>query len=356
MSNIQATNNALNDEINLVELVETLWQGKVTIALCTVVFTLCAIFYALTAQQWWTSKALITVGQYQNTTNIRSQLTNLYAVIDDYSEINKIFSSESLLNDYITEFNSFDNKKTFIENNTAMKQYIDENKLSDEGKLIFITNWVKRISALQLDKTTQFDTYQLSFESTSSKLAHDLLVTYSEYISSKVHNEVFNELDDYIIYNKQILQANKLVLTSRAKQQLTNELVKTNYALDMAKAANVTKPLVNMNMNNNNLFNIELGTEALIEKSKILNKMKNISLFEPKLNIVYSKLELLSKIKLDDNVTLQSVRYLQNANYPTSRDKPRRISIVIIGVIFGVIFGSFFVIFRRLWNKEKLSK
>ncbi len=73
MSDIQVVNNSPSDEIDLVELVKTLWQGKVTIAICTIVFTVCAVIYALTAQQWWTSKAVITAGQYQNTANIRSQ-------------------------------------------------------------------------------------------------------------------------------------------------------------------------------------------------------------------------------------------------------------------------------------------
>ena len=83
MSDIQAANNSSSDEIDLVELVKTLWQDKVTIALCTIVFTVCAIVYALTAQQWWTSKAVITEGQYQNTADIRSQITNLYAVTNN---------------------------------------------------------------------------------------------------------------------------------------------------------------------------------------------------------------------------------------------------------------------------------
>ncbi|WP_305841012.1 Wzz/FepE/Etk N-terminal domain-containing protein [Photobacterium leiognathi] len=152
MSDIQAVNNSPSDEIDLVELVKTLWQGKVTIAICTIVFTVCAVIYALTAQQWWTSKAVITAGQYQNTANIRSQVTNLYAVIDDSSKINNVLDSETLLHDYVTEFNAFDNKKAFIENNEIMKQYADKAEVTDENKARFITNWAKRISASQPDK------------------------------------------------------------------------------------------------------------------------------------------------------------------------------------------------------------
>ncbi|WP_318447955.1 LPS O-antigen chain length determinant protein WzzB [Photobacterium leiognathi] len=350
MSNIQAANNASNDEIDLVELVKTLWQGKVTIAVCTIVFTVCAIIYALTAQQWWTSKALITVGQYQNTTNIRSQLTNLYAVIDNSAKINTIVNSKSLFDNYITEFNAFDNKKAFIENNEIMKQYADKAEVTDEDKARFITNWAKRISASQPDKKNQPDVYQVSFEATSSKLAHDLLVAYSKDISNKVRDELIDALDAKISYSQKILQANKLALEASAKQQLANELIKTNYALDMAKSADVTKPLAEMN--NNELFQIQLGTEALAEKSKVLDKIKDLSIFEPRLGTIQTKLEFLSHVKLDHSIALQSVRYLQQPDYPVVRDKPKRSIIVLSGLVLGVMLGFLIVLIRSLYIKK----
>ncbi|WP_305842174.1 LPS O-antigen chain length determinant protein WzzB [Photobacterium leiognathi] len=350
MSDIQAANNTSNDEIDLVELVKTLWQGKITIAVCTIVFTVCAVIYALTAQQWWTSKAVITAAQYQNTANIRSQITNLYAVIDDSSKINSILDSESLLNDYITEFNAFDNKKAFIENNEIMKKYADEAELTDENKAQFISNWAKRISASQPDKKNQPDVYQLSFEATSSKLAHDLLVAYSKDISDKVRDELIDALDAKISYSQQILQANKLALEASAKQQLASELIKTNYALDMAKSADVTKPLADMN--NNELFQIQLGTAALAEKSKVLDKIKDLSIFEPKLGIIHTKLELLSQIKLDHKISLQSVRYLQNTDYPISRDKPKRPLIAVLGFLLGIMLGVAIVLLKSAFNKS----
>ncbi|WP_318498263.1 LPS O-antigen chain length determinant protein WzzB [Photobacterium leiognathi] len=350
MSDIQAVNNSSSDEIDLVELVKTLWQGKVTIAVCTVVFTVCAIVYALTAQQWWTSKAVITTGQYQNTANIRSQITNLYAVIDDSSKINNVLDSETLLHDYITEFNAFDNKKAFIENNEIMKQYADKAEVTDEKKAKFITSWAKRISASQPDKKNQPDVYQLSFEATSSELAHELLVAYSKDISDKVRDELIGALDAKISYSQQILQANKLALEASAKQQLANELIKTNYALDMAKSADVTKPLAEMN--NNELFQIQLGTAALAEKSKVLDKIKDLSIFVPKLGMIHTKLELLSQIKLDHNITLQSVRYLQNTDYPISRDKPKRPLIAVLGFLLGIMLGVAIVLLKSAFNKN----
>ena len=49
-----------SDEIDLVELLRTLWKQKTKIALITVVTTLAAGIYAFTTEEVWTSKAVIT--------------------------------------------------------------------------------------------------------------------------------------------------------------------------------------------------------------------------------------------------------------------------------------------------------
>ncbi len=45
-----------NDEVDLKELVSALWKGKLWVVGFTVLGTVLALTYALTAQQWWSSK------------------------------------------------------------------------------------------------------------------------------------------------------------------------------------------------------------------------------------------------------------------------------------------------------------
>ncbi|MFB0954463.1 MAG: Wzz/FepE/Etk N-terminal domain-containing protein, partial [Aeromonadaceae bacterium] len=46
------------DEIDLIELFQTIWSQKAKIALVTLVTTLAAGVYAFTAEEVWTSKAV----------------------------------------------------------------------------------------------------------------------------------------------------------------------------------------------------------------------------------------------------------------------------------------------------------
>ncbi|WP_305461466.1 Wzz/FepE/Etk N-terminal domain-containing protein [Photobacterium leiognathi] len=338
MSNIKAANN----EDDFIKLVKTLWQSKVKIALCTIFFTVAAIVYAVNAQQWWISKAIVTSGQYQNTNNIRSQVANLVAVVGDYSQFSKMLSSEKLLDDFITQYNSFNNKKAFIENNEIMKQYAVSWGVNEENKAQFISNWAKRISSSQPDKQNQPSVFELSFEATSQKLAHDLLSEYIKDTSNKVRNELIGTLKAKIAYDSKLLNAKKIAMEAQAKLKLNNELIRTGYALDMAKSANVKKPLIEMN--SNEMFQIALGTEALTEKKQILNKIKDFNLFQPQLGDIQIKLDIISRIHIDKNVTIQSVRYLKNANYPISRDKPKRGLIIALGFLLGLTLSTAFIL------------
>ncbi|WP_318456188.1 LPS O-antigen chain length determinant protein WzzB [Photobacterium leiognathi] len=349
MSDIQAVNNSSSDEIDLVELVKTLWQGKVTIAVCTVVFTVCAIVYAFTAQQWWTSDAIVTKGQYKDTDNIRSQVTNLYSVID-VSKVNNIFESDRLLKEYITEFNAFDNKKAFIEQNAIMKQYAKEADVNKDGQGQFIVSWAKKINASQVDEKKRPNVYELSFEATSAELAHDLLEAYSSFISNQVRNEAFSVIESKIANNKQLLSAEKTSLELKAKEEQKALLSKTDYALDIARSAKVIKPLADVNVTG--VFPIQLGTEGLKEQSNILQSMKDLSFFEPRLTQIQIKLDLLSKIHLDKDVAMQSVRYLKNIDYPISRDKPKRPLIAVLGFLLGIMLGVAIVLLKSAFNKS----
>ena len=105
-------------------------------------------------------------------------------------------------------------------------------------------------------------------------------------------------------------------------------------------------------MNTDQIFSIDLGSEGLTEKSKILKQITDLSVFEPALIMVKTNLELLSKIKLDNNINLETVRYLQNIDYPISRDKPKRALIVILGSLLGCMLGVAIVLLIEAINKK----
>ncbi|EOB1207532.1 LPS O-antigen chain length determinant protein WzzB [Photobacterium damselae] len=341
-----------NDEIDLIQLVKILWQGKARIIICAAVFTIIGVAYALMAQQWWTSNAVITKGQYQNTSIIRSKLTNVYAVSnsDTISELNTIFSSETLLNNFISEFNSYNNKQAFISVDPIMQKYAKEaDVVSGEQQRLFAEEWNTKISAALKDKKEP-NIYVLQFQGMTPSDSYELLKAYIAFTSQQVQTEIVSDLNAVVDHNKQLMTAKLISLESRAEQKIIIERTKTQYALSIAKAADANAPLPQMD--NSQLFSIDLGSKGLEEKELILKNTKDLSLFEPDIGLIKLKLSSLDKVNLTQKMNFEPVRFLQNVDYPIARDKPKRVIIVMTSFFLGIIFGVLLVLIRRAFLKK----
>ena len=322
MNDIQIANHRNDDEIDLAQLMKTLWLGKKTIIGSIFLFTIIAITYALAAQQWWTSSAIVTTGQYSNIASLRQQVANFYVVSNNnnnnnnnnnkdkntdqhnITEMNKLLNSNEMLRQYVMEFNAFNNKKSFILSNPIMKEYA--NGTNKKNEMSFVNNWAKKIQASLTDKKEN-GVYTLSYQATDSELSHQLLLSYSQFIDKKVKKDVFDGLAAVIRNQTLIFKSQLLSLEIQAKELKQQELVKTDYALKIANSAKANKPMPQMN--NNQLFSIDLGSEGLSEKSKILKQMTGLSLFEPSIIMIrsnliyYQRLSLIVRLNLNPLAT-----------------------------------------------------
>ncbi|HIF9178898.1 TPA: LPS O-antigen chain length determinant protein WzzB [Photobacterium damselae] len=370
-NSIQTQSITNSDEIYLVQLCKILWHGKVLVIVCSVLFTLIGVAYALLAQQWWTSTATITQGQYQDTAKIRNQLTNVYAVLDTTNEtesnqqdslktnqalvqINQMLSTSDLLQSFVTEFNAFNNKKAFFASNSIMQQYVKEAKVETrQQKLRLIDEWAAKIFAILQDKKVP-GVYNLTFQAKTAEQSHDLLQAYIQFINEKVNQKVMMGLNSTLTHNKQMLTAQLIALQNQAMQQIAIETKKTEYALNIAKAADANQPMAQMD--SNGLFSIDLGTKGLAEQVALLKNTKDLSLFEPKISTIKVKLELLNQVNLTTKTSFESVRYLQNADYPVGRDKPKRALIVVLAFLLGAMCGIAIVLLRSAFNNTVQGK
>ena len=347
--------NQHTDEVDIVQLMKTLWLGKKIIIGSIILFSIIATTYALTVQQWWTSSAIITTGPYRGIASLRQQVANFYVVSNNQNksleqstnrnntnELNEIFDENEILNQFIIDFNAFKNKKDFILSNSIMKEYAN----GKDG----INNWEKKIQVSSINEKEQ-RIYTLSYQATSAKISHQLLLSYVNFISQKVKNDIFDGLDSVIENKKTILESQLLSLEIQAKELKRQELVKANYAFKIAESAKANKPIPQIN--NKQIFSIDLGSEGLAEKIKILKNIKDLSLFEPRITMVITNLDLLSKIKLNRNVKIETISYLQNINYPVTRDKPKRTVIVLIGSLLGCLLGIAIVLLKSSINTNK---
>jgi LPS O-antigen subunit length determinant protein (WzzB/FepE family) len=355
-----------NDEIDLKELFIALWNGKVTIIVTTVLFSVVAVAYALMAQQWWSSTAKIAEPQPQDMAAYRQQVKQFQPVFDIYQEdgtvlvseeLDDLVDPETLFRRAVDAYSSNNNKREFLNSSEEFQQYKSElgilNTDTDDGKdsiRRLYADWFQKITAQAEDKKAELSPYNLSFQSTTKESSYSLLNEYLDDISQKEREGALNNLQAIVASKRNELVQQKKILESQAKNRLEVEAERAKYALDIAKAADVTTPI--QSNNGSEIFSIDMGTKALSEKVKVLESIKNLSVIEPRLQQIDAKLDMLNNLHIDRNVKFQTFRFLENVEQPISRDKPKRALIVVLGTLLGGMLGIAIVLIRFAFRKE----
>lgn len=351
----------VKDEIDLRDLVSIVWSGKVTIVLFMLLGMVSTLSYALLAQEWWTSHAMISAPLPQDIAAYREQVKQFQPVFDVYqddgtvlvnNELNELVDPKLLFKRFVTGFNSTNNKSDFLDTSVQFQTFkvdlehqdLDELSLEDELRKLY-ADWFEKINALPIDPDDLNLPYELTFQSTTKSSSYELLKHYLGLIEQRENMDALDNLLAIIKVKKRELTQQKEILETQAQGKLAIETERAKYALDIAKAAHVDKPILSGN-NSDELFDIDLGTKALGEKVKVLKEMKNLSVVEPRLEQINAKLKMLETLEIDRNVKFQTYRLLENVEQPVARDKPQRVLIVILGTVFGIICGTFIVLVR----------
>ncbi len=352
-----------NNEIYLRERFKVLWQGKVWIIALTMLCSIIAVIYALTAQEWWSSKARIMEPQIQDYSSYQQQVKQFQPIFDIYQEDGTVLVSESLealvnpktlFQRFIDAYNSPANKKKFLDSSLEFKKIktqLDTN--TDEALHRLYSEWLTKITITPVDKNKNHD-YDVSLQATTKESSVRLLNEYIDTVKRKVFNDALNNLQTIVNVKKNELKQQKIILEIETKNRLAMEVERSQYALAIAQAAGVSKPV--QGLGDEELFAINLGSDALIAKVKALKAIKNLDVIEPRLNGINAKIEMLNSLTIDRSIQFQTFKTLENVQAPIARDKPKRALIVILGALLGGMLGVAVVLIRHTSRQyEKLN-
>ncbi|WP_339387387.1 LPS O-antigen chain length determinant protein WzzB [Vibrio caribbeanicus] len=335
-----------NNEVDLRELFKALWDGKLIIVLSTLVFALSAVVYALTVQEWWSSKAKVIEPQeqdfaaYQNHVKQYQPIFNVYQ--DDGTvliskELEKLTDNKLLFKRFIDAFDSSENKRDFLNSSKEFQTFktLAEGKVAPDKMQSFYASWIKRITVKKIENRDDF--YQIAFQSKTKESSYLLLNQYIETITHKTHQEALNNLKAIVSSKRNELVQERQILENQAETKLLVEIQRAKYALEIAKSAGVAQPI--LTNSKDEMFDIELGAKAIAAKIKALESIKNLSVIEPRLQQVNAKLKIIESLKTDHSIQFQTVSFFENVVQPVTRDRPKRVLVVILGAILGVMLG-----------------
>ncbi|GIA03956.1 chain-length determining protein [Vibrio cholerae] len=346
-----------NDEIDLKELFAALWQGKWLIIMTTLFCSVIAIGYALTAQEWWSAKATVSQPQLQGIASYQQAVKRYQPLFDVYQEdgsiilsgtLDSLIDPEVIFKRFIQEFNANGTKRRFMQTNptflTLQKQMLAQANEPEVMQKLY-EEWFDRIQASAVDKNSN-DIFTLSFQSVDKASSLTLLNDYVQFVNQTLNQQLNDDLLSTLATKYGELTQQEKNLLQQAQLRLQVELERTQYALSIAEAADIKQPV--QNLGEQEIFAINIGSRALKAKVDALKSIKDLSVFEPRLAILQSKLSQfdLETLSVEAKWSVNGFYYLDQPEQPLTRDKPKRALIMVLGGMLGGILGVATVLVR----------
>ncbi len=312
-------------------------EDKWTIVGVTLVFIVFSLMFSFFSTQLWTSTAII--GKEQNFTESEPRLlaNKILLNIDDQNKkltsekIEKILNKTNLLDRFFALFYSFDMRKEFL---------LSQGISNDFNKINY---WSSKLEIIKYHNIN--NTFLISFSYKNPKESLALLNKYTSYIVDKTNEELRGSLQSIKNINESYIETKLASLRKEAKEKLARDIIISEKSLLIAKVAGVNKPLENMN--DNELFPIELGEKAISEKIAILKGGLDLSLLNPNIDNLEYKLKELKEIDVKSMNKVSVFHYIKSPEQPIKPDNLSKLLLLFFSTFIGVVTGSLLVCYKK---------
>ena len=352
----QPTANA--NEIDLVNLIETLWHARTKIIATVFAFACVGILVSFLLPQKWTSQAIVTPAEAVQWQGLENTLTKLRVLDMDISVSRgdvfnlfiKKFQSPSLLEEYLRSSPYvMDQLKGADIDEMELHQAIV--RLSEKMKAVD-TNLGKK------NETSLYTSWTLSFTAPQAEEAQSVLKGYIQYISALVVKETLedirNKLSIKTSYEKERLEMDRV----RLKNQLEANIQRLNYSLEIANAAGIKKPVYSNGqaVKDDPDFSISLGADGIERKLEIEKSVTDVAEINGELRNRQYHVEQLLAMNVSD-VKFTPFKYQLSPSLPVKKDGPAKSMIVILAALLGgmVACGGVLLNHAMMSRKQKMT-
>ena len=160
------------------------------------------------------------------------------------------------------------------------------------------------------------------------------------YISEKVKNNLYENLLMLVDMHKQRTIIGLDIAKKTAKAKLDIEIKKTEYAYNIASNVNIYNYQSGLD-SKEDLFDINLGTKALREKSNYLKLLADdLNILDPEISKMQIVLNGLNSFIINKNQNFVPFSYLDTTETTLDRISPKRALIVILAILRAIIFST----------------
>ncbi len=364
-----------NNEIDLIELIRTLWNKKLWILLCACFFTVIAGIYAFTAKEQWTSKSVVIAPKVANLGDYLS-FRSEYASILDIKDFSQDKVSEKVFNDFKTALFSRSLKEAFFSQSAWFSTYAAQNTNSEEAKQKLLSNLVDKnliVTIPDPKKDPNSIGVNVSFATETPKDAQNVLLDYIQFVNQWVLAENKKDFlaDIKLVISGLEVQKNKIERNTETVRQIQLENLTT--ALDIAKSAGI-KDYSKSLSGNVSVPEVLLGDAKVpFSDSKLsdgsylfmlgekylqaqVDTLKNEPLVYPlnyyNIEKQANLLNILEK-KVGKEGAVSGYYYLSEPDYPVIKDKPKTLLIILAAFLVGFILSILFILTKEYYKDKK---
>ena len=339
------------DEIDLFELLGTLWKKKWVIVFVTLLTTGLAAIYAFTAKEQWTAKTYIQapriaeLGSYLKFRQAYARILN--QPLDTNALANGLFA------DLILIAESPDTKFKFLENTEYYKKETAELS-SEKDKKIWLTDQAnKGLVITPPNEKGSVSYYTIQASADSAQEAYKLLQGYLKDVNNQAVTLSLDEFDQNI--NTLLVSLKKEVndIDFQKKAEKLDQIAYIQRDLTTAEQAGITDYRSSKSGFDNaqSSYKFLLGEKLL---SAELRATKDAPIIYPfRYYEVKRQIDELEGM-LRDNIQAQAYRYQMMPTEPLTKDKPKKALILVLGTLLGGILGTISAFLINAIEQRKL--
>ncbi|WP_159567393.1 ECA polysaccharide chain length modulation protein [Budvicia diplopodorum] len=335
---------SVDNELDIRGLCYSLWYGKIWIVGIAVLFAAATLVYSYLVKQEWSTTAITdkpTVNMLGGYYSQQQFLRGLVRNINNSAQTVEIPITEDVYNEFVMQLSSYDARRDFWLQSDYYKQRKEGDSRADAVLLDELINNITYIP--RDDKKVINDSVKLSAETPSD--ANQLLRQYVDFASQRAVMHLNEELQG-------TWSARQKTLTNQVKRQedianavYQREVKRVEQALNVAQQQGIAR--LQTDIPADQLPNSEL---FLLGKPMLQARLETLKADGPNFNSDYDRDRAVLSA-LTDGVTpddkFKAYRYLRTPEDPITRDKPRRVFLLIMWGGIGGLIGAGVALSRR---------
>ncbi|WP_318422400.1 hypothetical protein [Photobacterium leiognathi] len=314
------------------ELCDCIYKGRrIYLFTTVVVLFLTLIFIYITPTLWGTKYVVKKPSQSQNF-NYKQYLGSIKEFLSK-EQYEKLNSSNAIFYLFNASYNSDINKREFFE---KKQNGIDVNK--------------KNLSLISSTENRDKKYYTLSFVSESDKNIINDTIAYEKLISEKLNFQLNSEIENILNIKLKELEGERELLVESAKFKKEIERNKLEMSYQVALSAKQVSPINTANKSDS-FININLGSDGLRRALVELSDNSKLSIYEPELVLIDSKINSLKRIK-EEELKVNFFKAVSSPQYNIEKLTPKVPLLIIISIFFSFVISTGLVILRKIFNED----